>query len=59
MVLLENIDSRSGMSAQELRDVIKKGLKGVVEAAEETMKDIRDTLAKERQERKKEEESER
>ena len=46
MVLLENIDSRSGMSAQELRDVIKTGLKVVVEALEETMTGISETLTK-------------
>ena len=56
LVLLENIDGRSGMSVQELRDVIKTGLKVVVEAVEETMTGISDTLTKERKERKEEEE---
>ena len=55
LVLLENIDGRSGMSVQELRDVIKTGLKVVVEAVEETMTGISDTLTKERKERKDEE----
>ena len=55
IVLVESIDSRRDMSCEELRDVIKKGQKGVVEAVEETMTDISDTLAKERQERKEEE----
>ena len=36
IVLLENLDSRKGASTEELRDVIKKGLKVVVEAVEET-----------------------
>ena len=56
LVLLENIDSRRGISTEELRDVIKKGLKVVVEAVEETMTGISDTLTKERKERKEEEE---
>ena len=43
------------MSVQELRDVIKTGLKVVVEAVEETMTGISDTLTKERKERKDEE----
>ena len=55
LVLLENIDSRRGVSTEELRDVIKKGLKVVVEAVEETMTGISDTLTKERKERKEEE----
>ena len=55
LVLLENIDGRSGVSVQELRDVIKTGLKVVVEAVEETMTGISDTLTKERKERKDEE----
>ena len=56
LVLLENIDSRRGVSTEELRDVIKKGLKVVVEAVEETMTGISDTLTNERKERKEEEE---
>ena len=44
MVLIENIDSRSGMSAQELTVLVKKGLKVVVEAVEKTMTGISDTL---------------
>ena len=44
MVLIENIDSRSGMSAQELTDLVKTGLKVVVEAVEKTMTGISDTL---------------
>ena len=55
LVLLENIDGRRGVSTEELRDVIKKGLKVVVEAVEETMTGISDTLTKERKERKDEE----
>ena len=55
MVLIENIDSRSGMSAQELTDLVKTGLKVVVEAVEKTMTGISDTLTKERKERKDEE----
>ena len=42
VVLLENIDSRKGMSAEELRDVVKTGLKVVVEAVERTMTSISD-----------------
>ena len=53
-VLLENLDSRKGMSAEELREVIKTGLK--TEAVEETMTGTSDTLAEERKERKEEEE---
>ena len=44
------------MTVQERRDVVKTGLKVVVEAVEETMTGISDTLTKERKERKEEEE---
>ena len=56
-VLLENMDSRKGMSSEELRDLVKTGLKIVVEAVEETMTGISDTLTKERKERKEEEDT--
>ena len=55
VVLLGKLDSRRGMSAEELRDVVETGLKVVVEAVEKTMTSISDTLTNERKERKDEE----
>ena len=55
VVLLGKLDSRRGMSAEELRDVVETGLKVVVEAVEMTMTSISDTLTNERKERKEEE----
>ena len=55
VVLLGKLDSRRGMSAEELRDVVETGLKVVVEAVEKTMTSISDTLTNERKERKEEE----
>ena len=54
-VLFAKLDSRKWMSAEELRDVVKTGLKVVVEAVEKTMTSISDTLTNERKERKEEE----
>ena len=57
-VLFAKLDSRKWMSAEEMRDVVKTGLKVVVEAVEKTMTSISDTLTNERKERKEEEKEE-